>query len=1080
MNIKDLWTRVAAYAFVVLLLSFLSLAAFRSAEIWKSRTATERPRRLAHQSSTLSSAQNDMDWAAAYGKLPLAFEKNEGQTANNVRYTSHGQGYSLFLTTQEAVLLLQHSNPRNISTIRGAATMRDSRSAGQAEKTSVIRMHLEGASASPQVDASERLPGSVNYFIGSDPKDWHTDIPSYARVKYTGVYPGVDLIYYGNHGRLEYDFVLAPGVAPSAIKMNLEGANKLRINSNGDLVVSVSGAEIKLQKPVVYQQVNGTRHEISGRYLLQGKHDISFAVAAYDRTQPLVLDPVLNYSSYLGGSGDDSAFSIAVDAQGDAFVTGTTFSTDFPSTANAFNKGPLTVNTQGAVFVTELNPTGTQELYSSYLAGSGGDSGLGIALDPLGKIYLAGQTFSIDFPTTANALKPGPLAANASGTSFVSKIDPTISGTGSLVYSSYLGGPNGDSGSAITADAGGNAYVTGLTKSPAGLAATAFPVTAGAFQSALSSTNGNAFVTRIDTTKSGSASLIYSTYLGGNGANATNPASVGFGDGGFGIAVDSTSAAYIVGVTTSTNFPTTTTAYQVTAPQAATLGTGFVSKIDTSGGKTGPASLLYSTYLGGENSDFGLAIALGPNNVAYVTGTTSSLTFPTFPGAFETTGSSSGTAFISLVDTTLSGSTSLKYSTFLGSTASTGSTTAFGIRVDAAGNSYVAGQTNSTSFPVTSGAFQKTLASGAAGDAFISELSPGGKGGADLIYSTYFGGKGNVGSTDTANAIAIDASNNVYITGTTYSTNLPVFPNPGAFKAALNGSSDAFIAKLTLEPTLTILPTSLNLGTAPVGTTTAGGTVTLTNNSNIALTINSVSVVATNPPAANVDFGISSNTCGSSVPSGASCSVIVTLKPSVAAAESATLVFTDGDSSSPQSIALSGTGSKIAPDFSVSAPPTLAVTQGSSGTASVTVTPIGGFNSAVSLTCTGAPALATCTITPASVTPADGVTAVTAQLSLTTTALVPPQSIPVAPISSPRVVRVLLPLVLFLLFLLFQHEYRTRTRLVMAVAVLSFIILAGCSSGSNHTVTPKGTSNLTITAKSGTISHSSTVSLTVN
>ncbi|HXM95019.1 MAG TPA: SBBP repeat-containing protein [Candidatus Dormibacteraeota bacterium] len=1083
MKTKDSWTRVAPYIFVSMLLStFLIFAAFRSAEVRHSWTAVERSGLRADQPSQLSGAKTDtdkdIDWTAAYGKLPLAFEKNQGQTTHEVQYISHGEGYGLFLTTQEAVLLLRHSNPPHASPLHRTATIRDSRSAGQAEKTSIVRIHFEGANSAPQIEASDRLPGKVNYFIGSDPKDWHADIPSYARVKYTGVYPGIDLVFYGNQSRLEYDLVVAPGADPSAIKMNLDGANKLRINANGDLVLSVSGGEVELQKPVVYQQVNGTRHEIAGRYLLAGKHDVSFAVANYDRSEPLVLDPVLNYSSYLGGSSDDSAFGIAVDAQGDAFVTGTTFSTAFPTTASAFNKGPLTVNTKGAVFVTELNPAGTQQLYSTYLAGSGGDSGSGIALDSSGKIYVTGQTSSIDFPTTSNALKPGPLAANALGTSFVSKIDPTLSGTSSLVYSSYLGGPNGDFGSAITADAGGNAYVTGFTKSLPGSGPTAFPITSGAFQSALSSAFGNAFLSRIDTTKSGSASLIYSTYLGGNGANATNPASIGFGDGGFGIAADSSSAAYITGVTTSTNFPTTaTTAFQAPAPGAATLGTTFVSKIDTSGGKTGTASLLYSTYLGGEKSDFGLAIALGPNNVAYVTGTTSSLNFPTFPGAFQTTGNAFGAAFISLLDTGLPGSTSLKYSTFLGGT---GSTTAFGIRVDAAGNAYVAGQTNSASFPVTSGAFQTTLATGAVADAFISELSPGAKGAADLIYSTYFGGKGtSSGSTDAANAIAIDASKNVYITGTTFSTNLPVFPNPGAFQTALKGNSDAFIAKLILVPTLTVSPTSLNLGTVLVGATTAAQTVTLTNNSNTALAISSTAVVAISPPAANVDFAISSNTCGTSVPSGASCSVNVTFKPSVAAAESAKLVFTDSDSSSPQSVSLSGTGSNIPPDFSVSAPATLSVNQGSSGTATVTVTPIGGFNSAVSLACTGAPALATCTISPASVTPADGVTPVTAQLSVTTTALVPPQSIPASPISIPQVVPVFLAFMLLLVLSFSQLESRARTRLGMAAAMLFFIVLAGCSK-MKHDTTPKGTSNLTITAKSGSTTHTTTVALTVN
>lgn len=1073
MNGKSSWTRLVPYAFLaVLFWTFLIFGAYRSAEIGHTRGRAEWSGLRPDEPKKLSSASNDIAWTAAYGKLPLAFEKNQGQTAQEVRYISHGNGYGLFLTAQEAVLLLRRSNPHSASPPNRTASIQDSRPARQSEKTSVVRLHFDGVNSAPQIQAGDRLPGKVNYFIGNNPKDWHADIPSYARVKYTELYPGIDLVFYGNQSRLEYDFVVAPGADPSAIKMNLEGVNKLRINSNGDLVLSVSEGVVELQKPVVYQQLVGARHEIAGKYVLSGKHCVSFAIANYDRSQPLVLDPVLNYSSYLGGGSDDSGLGIAVDALGDAFVTGTTFSTDFPTTANAFNKGPLTVNTKGAIFVTELNPAGTQLIYSTYLAGSGGDSALGIALDSSSKIYVTGQTFSIDFPTTSNALKAGPLVTNVSGTSFISKLDPALSGTSSLVYSSYLGGPNGDLGYAIAADAGGNAYITGMTKSTAGSGTTAFPTTSGAFQSALSSTSGNAFLSRIDTTKSGSASLIYSTYLGGNGANATNPASVGFGDAGLSLAVDSTSAAYIVGVTTSTNFPTTTTAFQSSAPQAATLGTAFVSKIDTSGGKTGTASLLYSTYLGGEKSDFGLGIALGPNNVAYATGTTTSLTFPTFPGAFQTTGNTSGAAFISLVDTGLTGSASLKYSTFLGGT---GSSTAFGIRADAAGNAYVAGQTNSASFPVTPGAFQATLAAGAAGDAFISELNPGGKGAADLVYSTYFGGKNSGTVTDMANAIAIDASNNAFITGATSSTNLPVFPNPGAFQTTLKGTSDAFVAKLTLVPTVTISPTSLNFGTVLVGTVTPAQTVTLTNNSNSTLTITSITVVAINPPAANVDFAISSKTCANSVASGVSCTVNVTFQPSVAAAESAKLVFTDSDTSSPQSVSLSGTGSNVAPDFSVSAPATLSVNQGSSGTATVTVTPIGGFNSAVSLACTGAPALASCTISPASVIPADGVTPVTAKLLVTTTAIVRPPSLPTPPGFMPRVV----PLLLVFLLLSILAFARTRAQLPVAAAVMMLMVLAGCGS-SQHAATPKGTSNLTITAKSGSINHTTSVALTVN
>ncbi|HXN21356.1 MAG TPA: SBBP repeat-containing protein [Candidatus Dormibacteraeota bacterium] len=1056
MNTKESRTNVVRYFFAAMLVSiFLIVAAFHSAKSHHSQTTAAQP----HEFSKQASAKSNLDWTAVYGKLPLAFEKNQGQAEGAVRYISHGRGYGLFLTTHEAVLTLRSSTPRESSSLLRAVSFRDSRSRRQIEKTSVIRMHFEGANSTPQIEGSDRLPGRVDYFVGNDPKNWHTDIPSYARVKYTGVYPGVDLIFYGNQNRLEYDFVVAPGSDPSVIKMNLEGANKLRINSRGDLLLSVSGGEVVLQKPVVYQQLNGRRHEIDGKYLIAGNHRVGFAVANYDRSEPLILDPVLNYSTYLGGTLGDFGNGIAVDTTGNAFVVGTTKSIDFPTTANAFNKGPLITN-PNAVFVTELNPAGTQQIYSTYLAGSGGDSGLGITVDSSGKIYVTGQTFSINYPTTPNALKAGPLASNASGTSFISKIDPALSGTASLVYSSYLGGTTvatqGDLGSAIAADTAGNAYITGITFSAPGTGLTQFPVTSGAYQSTLNSASGNAFLTRIDTTKSGTASLIYSTYLGGAGA-----ATLGFSDWGFGVAVDSTSAAYLTGVTSSTNFPTTTAnAFAATAPPAAATGTAFVSKIDTSGGRTGTASLLYSTYLGGDNYDFGLALALGPSNVAYVTGTTGSLSFPTIPaGAYQKIGSTSGAAFISLVDTGLIGSASLKYSTFLGS----GGTTGSGIRADTAGKAYVAGGTQSGTFPVTRAAFQiaKASAGAAAGDGFISQLNPGGNGIADLVYSTYFGGSGSVAGFDTANAIAIDSANNAYITGTTYSTDLPVFPT-GAFQTILKGTNDAFAAKLTLIPVVALDKTNLAFGGQFLTTTSAAQTVTLTNNGNAALTI-AIAITG--------DYA-QTNTCGASVAAGASCTISVTFTPTVLGARPGTLTITDNANSSPRVIALTGSGW----DFNVSAPATLSVNQGASGSVTVTVTPAGGFNSAVSLACSGAPALATCTISPASVTPADGVTPVTATLSVTTTGLVPPRSLR-PPLTSVRQVVPLL--VAFVMLLSMLYARRLRTRLGMVAVSLIFIVLAGCG-GSTHDKTPKGTSTLTITATSGSRTKTTTVALTVN
>lgn len=1161
---------------------------------------------------TLPRAKSNPHWIEMYGKLPLSFEENLGQTAQEVRFVSHGTGYALFLTPQEAVISLQKTMPQNLSPLHRTAYLRAFRKARQAGRRSVLRMRLEGANLTAQIAGGDLLPGKVNYFIGSDPKNWRTDVPSYARVKYAGIYPGVDLVFYGNQRRLEYDFVVAPGGDPKVIELSLKGAQKLWINAKGDLILGVSGGQVALQKPVIYQNVRGDRHAIEGRYVLAADHRVTFAVADYDRGAPLIIDPVLNYSTYLGGSASgDLGSGIAVDSLGDAFVTGTTFSTTFPSAPGGFGSG----NANGVAFVTEINPTGTALLYTTYLGGTGGDFGFGIALDnsgnnanPGGNIYVTGGTFSSDFPTTAlNALKPGPNADAATvGTSFISKINPTMSGIGSLVYSSYLGGTDGtsivvDVGNSVAADINGNAYVTGFTASSPGSGLANFPITAAtAFQTTLGSSNGNAFLTRIDTTQNGSASLAYSTYLGGSGANAMSSGQ-DYGEEGFGVAADASENAYIVGQTTSTDFPTTNaTAYQPnTAPPAAVAnGTVFVSRIDASTTKTPAASLVYSTYLGGENLEFGIAIALKPNSaVAYVTGTTESLQFPIFAsgasGPYQKVGSSGGAAFASLIDTGQSKAASLTYSTFLGGPGTVGS----GIAADAAGNAYVGGGTSSTSYPVTPGAFQPTFAPGAQGEGIISELNPGGNGAADLLYSTFFGGSGVAGGPDSVNAIAIDSLNNAYVTGQTYSssTTFPVLPPataaPPAFQTGLPAGdvSAAFIAKLTLIPRVVVTPSPFDFGVQLVGVPTNAQTFTLTNNTNATITFTGIAVTGI-VPAANSDFVLGAVMCSPSVAAGAQCTVSVTFTPSTAAAESATLVFTDNDVSSPQTVSLTGTGSATAPvvgfdhtsvpfggqmltttssptnvqlkntglgpltinsiaasgDFaetstgatacpvspatlaaganciiSVTFAPTavgartgtLTVTDNANGSPhsiplsgsgwdfnltgpssqqtvspiaplkfNVTMTPLGGFNQGVALTCAIVPTANTTCMVATPVMATDGMTPQLAQVSVTTTALVlPPRSVPYPPVSMRQIVPLILAVMLLLLL---PKTQRLRLRLGMVAAMLMLIVLAGCSSPGKPITPPPTPATITITGTSngsaGAVIHNVTVPLTVN
>jgi Abnormal spindle-like microcephaly-assoc'd, ASPM-SPD-2-Hydin/Beta-propeller repeat len=1221
MKTRGIGVRVLTFAGVTVLISGLwLLASFRGSG--KSDREAGVRTSAAALSGAFNSARTKQDpkWAEAYGRLPLSFEENVGQTAQEVRYVSHGSGYELFLTPQEAVLGLRTPVTYDWSPLHRHETLKAIHAAARARTMTAIRMQFEGANPGAQISATDRLAKRTSYFIGSDPRKWHTDIRSFARVKYTNIYPGVDLVFYGNHGKLEYDFVVAPGADPKAIRLRLDGARRVRIGARGEVLLGLPGGEVTLQKPLVYQVVKGERHEIAGNYVLGKDHKVGFSIGSYDRNKPLILDPVLNYSTYLGGTADDGGapgMGIAVDSAGNAYVTGITFSTDFPTTAaNAENPGPLAINPAGAAFVTEMNPTGTAEIYSTYLTGTTGAItgalGTAIAVDSTGKIYVTGQVYSPDFPTTTNALKQSPNAPDTIGTSFISKIDPTLSGAASLIYSSYIGGTDttgafGDFGNGIAADGSGNAYVVGITYSTPGGALANFPVTAGAFQSTLNTVNGNAFLTRIDTTKSGAASLIYSTYLGGAGANALVAGGLGFGDDGFGVAVDTSSNAYIAGATSSTDFPTTANAFRTTTPTNNAKDAAFVARIDTT--KSGAASLIYSTYLGGEALDAGLGIGLGPtspNNVplAYVTGVTESLAFPTVPaGAFQknnpATAAGNSAAFVSLIDTGGTGSTSLTYSTFLGGSVNT---TGVGIRVDAQGNAYVAGPTASLNFPVTAGAFEPVFPAGATGAGFLSKLNPGGNGAADLIYSTFFGGSGAGGNPDQVFAVAIDTATpaNAYITGHTFSTaaTFPVFP-AGAFQKTLNGNSDAFIAKLTPIPTLVVSPapgSTLAFGTVLIGTTSAAQTVTLTNNTNAAIAFTSA-VVNGSPAAANTDY-IVTNSCSGSIPFGAAntCTVSVTFKPTVVGAETATLRLTDSDSTSPQNILLTGTGAnptpavmlaptslafgnqqlnttstaqivtltntgtgpltintiaasgdfaetstgatacpispatlaagancKISvtftptalgaragtltitdnaagnphtvpltgtgtntPDFTITAtaPSPSPVKAGSPATFTVTVTPIGGFNSAVTIACVEPAALnlSTCTPTTSPITPNGA--AVSTLVTVTTTApglMVPPPSVPTRPLRIWQIVPLVLAMIL--LFLL-PTAKRLRLRLGMAAATLALLALAGCTGPG----TPKkpgttpGTYPLTVTGTAGATMHTVTPapSVTVN
>ena len=713
----------------------------------------------------------------AYGKLPLSFEVNEGQANSNIKFLSRGKGYSLFLTSAEAMLILSKaSGSKRKSTIKtqyyGAQeqtknpeSLNETRESSM--ETCALRMKLIGANPSPQVDGLDQLPGKSHYLIGNDPDKWHRDISNYSKVIYREAYPGIDVVYYGNQRELEYDFLLAPGVDPRIISVAFDGVQEIRISKTGDLLLRTPLGDVRQNKPQIYQEQDGRKREIFGHYIIKSENQIGFEVGEYDTKKPLVIDPMLVYSSYLGGSGSDGTTGfdyiggIAVDPAGNAYVTGVANSNgpgNFPTTPGAFQTtygGGF-----GDAFVAKINPTGTALIYSTYLGGISQDVGFAIATDTSGSAYITGSTQSNNFPITPGAFKP--VSSGVSG--FVTKLSPNGS---SLIYSTFLAGETHDAehgivfdkGRALAVDGSGNAYITGTTT------CVDFPTTPGAFQRIYGGKE-DSFVTKLNAT---GTALVYSTYLGGNGNT---------GDRGYGITVDSTGSVYIAGQTDSANFPT------VNPIQFSLRGSydAFVTKLNATG-----TALVYSTYLGGNGGDFCLGVAIDLFGNAHVMGLTFSADFPTTPGAFQT--SFNGGNYDYFVTKLNATGTALVYSTYLGGSGNEGlfgGSSRGGIAVDLSGNAYVTGNAVSSDFPTTPGAYQTFFGGGS--DAFLTKFNLTGT---SLIYSSFLGGSsGEAGAN-----IAVDSAGNAYLTGWC-GPNFPV--TAGAFQATPGGSQDAFIAKLSL------------------------------------------------------------------------------------------------------------------------------------------------------------------------------------------------------------------------------------------------------------------------------------------
>lgn len=696
------------------------------------------------------SKRNALQVKAEYGRLPLSFEPNLGQAAPEVRFVSKARGYSLFLTAHEAIFSL----PQQVEASRFSRHQprtNKSMSPRVATTQALIRMALADSNPNPIIQGLQQLPGKSNYLIGSDPKKWRTGIPNYARVQYREVYPGIDLAFYGNQNSTEYDFVVAPGADPSKIKFTFQNIDKMRIDSDGGLIIGFADLEIRMQKPRIYQEAAAGRRSVAGRFKIQDA-EVSFEVAEYDRTHTLIIDPVLSYSSLLSTAGFEEAINIAADSAGHAYIVGYG-GTGFPTTSGSFQ--PAFLGGVSDLFVTKLNLEGSAQVYSTYIGGTAREWGLAIAVDSGGNAYVTGVTDSADYPVTPGAFQS---THNGGEEAFVTKLNASGS---ALVYSSFLGGTGNETGLQIAVDALGAAYLTGSTNSTS-----SFPLV-NAVQSTCngcSSALTDSFVTKVQ--PAGNA-LVYSTFFGGS-----------FGDGGNGVAADSSGQAYVTGGTGSPDLTTTSGAFQTQFqnPVGPSGVDGFVLKLSSTG------ALVYSTYLGGNLVDYGSAVDVDAAGNAYVTGGTRSTNFPVTSGAYQTSNAGDQDAYA--VKLNAAGS-ALEYSTLIGGS---GNDFANDSAIDAFGNVSVIGDTRSVNFPALN-AVQASLQGGS--DAFITRINPNGTA---LVYSTYLGGS----SDDRGRGLALDLAANTYVAGRSRSIDFPT--TAGAFQVTSLGGADAFAAKISDSP----------------------------------------------------------------------------------------------------------------------------------------------------------------------------------------------------------------------------------------------------------------------------------------
>jgi hypothetical protein len=1012
---------------------------------------------------------------SAFGKLPLSFEPNRGQANDSVKFLAHGAGYGLYLAPKAALL----SFPKRAKGAHGEAA---------------IEMRLTGANENSRLAGTDRQSAYSNYFIGNDPSRWLHNIPRFGRVRYQDIYPGIDLAFYGKQGRMEYDFDVNPGADPRKIELDFKGANKVAIAANGDLVLSLDSRELRFESPRVYQNSERGVQTIAGSFVLRGEHRAGFEVGAYDRSRTLVIDPVLAFSTYLGGSGDESCSAvtgstfvphcpaIAVDSASRAYVAGVTTSTGTLSGATPASVGPLG---SANVFIARFSPitAGPNSLdYVTYLGGTGTQYPAGVGVDSGFNVYVAGTTNSSDFPT-ANAFQSTPVAAG--NHVFVSKLDSS----GSLnLYSTYLSGTGTDLASGLALDSVGHVYVIGITSSAD------FPLTAGALQNTFAPTN-QFFFSKVDPSSSGTSSLEYSTFIG------STTSSGGIVSGGA-VAVDSSFNVYLAGGTNITSMPT------LNAFQSTNQG-GFdvwAARLIAPANNTQQYTAQYETYLGGSGDDFAYGVAADPSSTVnmYITGSTKSPNITPvpvvtsgspFPQAYNSNGTGTD-AFVAkfgalLTTGTNSGKVPLNYFTYLG-----GSGTDVGLAViaDSSQNARVTGLTDSGDFPAINSPVQSSLGGG--NDAFYARILTTGVSSTSSSSSTFLGGSGN----DIGTSLAVDAALNTYLAGETSSGN---FPKANPLQASLSGPSDVFVSQLGPSVVLTMNNPAVNPSPVGVGNQVKF-TYSIFNNGDPvngavftdSFAANSSSVTASSTPG----------TCGSSsgttlicnlgtIPSSTStttAAATVTVTVNVAV-PSSTGVIPPQPAPIGNSGTLTVTGSgfsktsaatAVVNDFGVTASPVSAtVLAGAGATYSVKVIPTAaGFPESVSLACgSGLPSGAACSFTNNPIPNMSG-GAQSRSFQITTTARVTTPASLFRP-SGPTYA-IWLPI--FGVGLMGAGISRKRRMLLGAfiAALLGVALLqAGCGSSSSTTRTttgtPAGTYTVTVNATSGSATRTTTVQLTV-